>query len=67
MIAYKVIRDSVTGRFASRATFNRSVSHGGTRYKEQVITKGDTGGIGEPPFDEEEWIEWAVTWQYPGD
>jgi hypothetical protein len=36
-------RDSDTGRFASKATYNRSVSHGGTRFEREVVgSRGET-------------------------
>lgn len=31
----KVYRDSKTGRFVSQATYNRSVAHGGSRYRSE--------------------------------
>jgi hypothetical protein len=44
-----IIRDTVTGRFASFETFNRSHAQGGTRYETQLI--------GPPPDVDEEPIE----------
>lgn len=41
---HNIIRDTQTGRFASFDTYNRSHSHGGTRYEVQTV--------GAPPEDE---------------
>lgn len=60
-----IIRDSVTGRFVSQSTFNRSVSHGGTRYvKEEIKPKEkEQEDIIADEFDD--WEEWAITLKYP--
>jgi hypothetical protein len=33
-----IYRDSKTGRFAKRSTWQRSKGHGGTRYKQETVT-----------------------------
>lgn len=37
-----VYRDSKTGRFVSKSTWNRSKSHGGSRYKRQRVAQGSS-------------------------
>lgn len=63
-----VYRDSKTGRFSSKATWKRSKSHGGSRYKRERINRKEKITT-EPPSSpippEDEWEEWAITFKYP--
>lgn len=65
-------RDSKTGWFVKESTYNRSVSHGGTRYiKEEIKPKEEPEEPEEEPeegYDEEpEWEDWAITFSYGGE
>lgn len=59
------IRDSVTGRFASRATYNRSVAQGGTRYKQEKVTTRREPTEEELEIAGDEWEEWDIDYEYP--
>lgn len=59
-----IYRDSETGRFAKRSTWNRSKAQGGTRYKRETVTVVSKLIEGEEFVDE--WEEWIVDFEHEG-